>query len=55
MKAIELCLNRFDDDTKLSFLDLYTKVDAGANTQIIMASTEPTVPDEVNAGEEIPF
>jgi hypothetical protein len=55
MKAIELCLNRFDDDTKLSFLDLYTKVDAGANTQTIMASTEPTVPDEVNAGEEIPF
>ena len=29
MKAIELCVNRFDDDTKASFLDLYTKVDAG--------------------------
>ena len=29
MKAIELCTNRFDDDTKASFLDLYTKVDAG--------------------------
>jgi hypothetical protein len=55
MKAIQLCLNRFDDDTKLSFLDLYTKVDAGANTQTIMASTEPTVPAEVDTGEEIPF
>jgi len=28
-KALELCLNRFDDETKISFLDLYTKVDAG--------------------------
>ena len=27
MKAIELCTNRFDDDTKSSFVDLYTKVD----------------------------
>ena len=40
MKAITLCLNRFDEDTKLSFLDLYTKVDAGANTQTIMAQTQ---------------
>ena len=29
MKAINLCINRFDEDTKLSFADLYTKVDAG--------------------------
>ena len=29
MKAIELCVARFDDDTKQSFMDLYTKVDAG--------------------------
>jgi len=28
MKAISLCINRFDEDTKLSFSDLYTKVDA---------------------------
>ena len=26
MKAIGLCLNRFDEDTKASFLDLYTKL-----------------------------
>lgn len=26
-KAIELCVNRFDEDTKTAFLDLYTKVD----------------------------
>ena len=29
MKAIELCVARFDEDTKASFLDLYTKIDAG--------------------------
>jgi MoxR-like ATPase len=27
MKAVELCLNRFDDETKTTFLDLYTKID----------------------------
>lgn len=27
-KSIELCLNRFDSDTKTSFLDLYSKIDA---------------------------
>ena len=37
MKAIELCLNRFDDDTKLSFMQLYTKLDAEIST-----------PDELN-------
>jgi len=29
MKSIEMCTNRFDLDTKTSFLDLYTKIDAG--------------------------
>jgi MoxR-like ATPase len=29
MQAIELCVARFDDDTKASFMDLYTKIDAG--------------------------
>jgi hypothetical protein len=28
-KAIDLCIARFDDDTKSAFLDLYTKVDDG--------------------------
>jgi len=26
-KAVQLCVNRFDDDTKTAFIDLYTKVD----------------------------
>ena len=36
MKAIQMCTNRFDDDTKNSFVELYTKVDAGANAESIM-------------------
>ncbi len=27
-KAIQVCVNRFDDETKQSFLELYDKVDA---------------------------
>ena len=27
-KAIQVCINRFDDETKQSFLELYDKVDA---------------------------
>ena len=27
-KAIELCISRFDEDTRVAFLDLYTKVDS---------------------------
>ena len=38
LKSIEMCLNRFDTDTKTAFLDLYTKVDAEA--------TAPTKTDE---------
>ncbi len=55
MKSIELCLNRFDTDTKMSFLDLYTKVDAGANTETLMTQTMavPEVEDEIE--EDIPF
>ena len=30
-KSIELCVSRFDQDTKESFLDLYSKIDAGVN------------------------
>jgi len=32
MKSIELCVARFDEDTKASFMDLYTKIDAGVIT-----------------------
>ena len=51
MKAIELCVNRFDTETKLAFLDLYTKVDAEIN-----APEKPAEPVQVvNDDKEIPF
>ena len=31
MKSIELCVARVDEDTKVSFLDLYSKIDAGVD------------------------
>ena len=31
LKSIELCISRFDEETRDSFLDLYTKVDEGVN------------------------
>jgi hypothetical protein len=53
MKSIGMCLNRFDDDTKASFLDLYTKVDAGNSADQILA---PEVAVETKpSDEEIPF
>ena len=36
MKAIQVCTNRFDDDTKNSFTELYSKVDAGASVEQIL-------------------
>ena len=42
-KAIDLCISRFDDDTKSAFLDLYTKVDDG----VLQAETEESSNVEV--------
>jgi hypothetical protein len=43
MKAITLCVNRFDEETKSAFLDLYSKVDASvvspANTTTASATS----------------
>ena len=57
LKAIEMCTNRFDEDTKTSFVDLYTKVDAGATADQIIESNrqaEVTAQTEPNSndGEE---
>ena len=48
MKAIEMCVSRFDCETKDSFLDLYTKVDAGTSVEDILATPE----DDVEGEEE---
>lgn len=44
MKAIELCVNRFDAETKASFLDLYTKIDAGVIKTEETGETEAVAP-----------
>ncbi len=48
-KAIELCVNRFDSDTKSAFLDLYSKVDAGQEELV-----ENDAP-YFDVNEEVPF
>jgi MoxR-like ATPase len=50
MKAIRLCINRFDEETKTAFLDLYAKVDPTINPV-------PETPAVVTAenGQEIAF
>ena len=47
MKAIELCTNRFELDTKTSFLDLYTKVDGGKD----ISTWGNPVEEEVNSDD----
>lgn len=32
-KSIEMCISRFDEDTRVAFLDLYTKVDSKSEAQ----------------------
>ena len=44
MTAIDMCINRFDEDTKLSFKDLYTKIDSEVSTD-----------SETVDSEEIPY
>jgi len=50
MTAIEMCINRFDEDTKQSFKDLYTKVDSGVEEQ---TETETETSEEVT--DNVPF
>jgi MoxR-like ATPase len=49
MKAIELCVARFDSETKAAFLDLYTKVDAKVEVQTPLEQAA----QELN--QEVPF
>jgi len=48
-KAINLCINRFDSDTKTAFLDLYQKIDMPIEEQ------KPVEQPTVNVEDEIPF
>jgi hypothetical protein len=48
-KAIQVCVNRFDDETKTAFLELYDKIDA----DFVMPSETPELTIEVS--NEVPF
>ena len=56
MKSIVLCLERFDDETRESFVDFYTKVDAGVSMDDLLNS-EPESFEEEDKDEEdnVPF
>lgn len=51
VKSIELCTNRFDDDTKTSFVDLYQKISDDG----VEVSETPTENLDYATGEEVPF
>ena len=51
MKAINLCINRFDDVTRQSFSELYEKIDSGLHSD--EESVSPT--DEESSNDSIPF
>ena len=36
LKAIKVCVNRFDEETKQSFLELYDKIDADVATDVVV-------------------
>ena len=50
-KAIELCTNRFDDETKSAFKDLYSKVDAPA----VNPDPAPAPVNLTPVSDEVPF
>jgi MoxR-like ATPase len=52
MKAIEVCTNRFDESTKTSFVDLYTKVDSGASAESILADKKAAEEAEILSEEK---
>jgi len=57
MRAINLCINRFDEETKTAFINLYTKIDETANpksSETAAVDLTTTTAKEVH-GTEISF
>ena len=47
LKAINMCISRFDTDTRIAFADLYSKIDASVNPQPeVAAQVPPVTPSE---------
>ena len=55
MKSIELCINRFDEETKTAFLELYTKVDEEAVSVDSEVAEESTDSSTVDYSDKTPF
>lgn len=51
LKAIELCVNRFDDDTRAAFIDLYEKMDSKTD----QSTESPKAFFDATSDDEIPF
>jgi hypothetical protein len=49
VEAINYCINRFDDDTKTAFMDLWTKMNAPA--ELVVKQN----PDQESIDDEVPF
>lgn len=56
MKSIELCVNRFDDDTKASFVDLFEKI-SDPNEEFTDSSCEGQIPEgsDYASDNDVPF
>ncbi|MBT6699143.1 MAG: MoxR family ATPase [Flavobacteriales bacterium] len=55
MKSVTMCLERFDDETRDSFADLYTKIDSGVSLEDLNKVEEEVSFEEDNKEEEVPF
>jgi hypothetical protein len=53
MKSIQMCVNRFDEETKSAFLDLYSKVDA--DVTVPSESTEDESTEETDFMSEAEY
>ena len=51
MKSIQMCTNRFDNDTKTSFIDLYTKIDGGEDVSTWLSTSETEEQDSDDSEE----
>lgn len=52
-KSIDLCVSRFDEDTRAAFVDLYTKIDASASK--VDTNGQTTKADDEDYRDEAPF
>jgi hypothetical protein len=52
-KSIDLCVSRFDEDTRTAFVDLYTKIDASASK--VNTGAQQAAVDEDDYRDDAPF